>query len=64
MWLFVSFLEGLMAPPIRTRSVYAPSQPVPLAMRQFQGRDVFALWFSLGLGLLTVQTHKQYGAIT
>ncbi|WP_028226025.1 putative hydroxymethylpyrimidine transporter CytX [Paraburkholderia ferrariae] len=36
-------------------STYAPLQPVPDARRQFRTGDAFALWFSLGIGLLVAQ---------
>ncbi|WP_114810120.1 putative hydroxymethylpyrimidine transporter CytX [Paraburkholderia kururiensis] len=34
---------------------YAPLTPVPDARRQFRTGDAFALWFSLGIGLLVAQ---------
>jgi NCS1 family nucleobase:cation symporter-1 len=34
---------------------YAPLSPVPLEERAFVMRDAFALWFSLGIGLLVLQ---------
>jgi NCS1 family nucleobase:cation symporter-1 len=34
---------------------YAPLVPVPDARRQFRTGDAFALWFSLGIGLLVAQ---------
>jgi len=37
-------------------SIYSPAHPVPDAHRLFKERDAFALWFSLGMGLLTAQT--------
>lgn len=36
-------------------AAYSPSQAVPDAERIFNGRDAFALWFSLGIGLLVLQ---------
>ena len=36
-------------------STYAPLQPVPAARRAFGTSDAFALWFSLGIGLLVAQ---------
>jgi nucleobase:cation symporter-1, NCS1 family len=36
-------------------STYAPNVPVPDARRQFRTGDAFALWFSLGIGLLVAQ---------
>jgi len=38
-----------------TGSTYAPLQPVPDARRAFKTGDAFALWFSLGIGLLVAQ---------
>ncbi|RQH09796.1 putative hydroxymethylpyrimidine transporter CytX [Paraburkholderia dinghuensis] len=38
-----------------TGSTYAPLMPVPDARRQFRTGDAFALWFSLGIGLLVAQ---------
>lgn len=38
-----------------TGSTYAPLLPVPDARRQFRTGDAFALWFSLGIGLLVAQ---------
>ena len=35
---------------------YAPLTPVPLQRRTFEARDAFSLWFSLGIGLLVLQT--------
>jgi len=40
----------------RVVPLYDPAQPVPDGQRLFTRRDAFALWFSLGLGLLTAQT--------
>ena len=36
-------------------STYAPLVPVPPERRAFGTRDAFALWFSLGIGLLVAQ---------
>src|ERR1700722_9330551 len=36
-------------------STYAPLLPVPAARRAFGTSDAFALWFSLGIGLLVAQ---------
>jgi nucleobase:cation symporter-1, NCS1 family len=36
-------------------STYAPLKPVPDARRAFKTGDAFALWFSLGIGLLVAQ---------
>ncbi len=49
-------METTVAPPSTSQSLYTPSQAVSGPMRKFNGRDVFALWFSLGLGLLAAQT--------
>jgi nucleobase:cation symporter-1, NCS1 family len=38
-----------------SRSAYAPLTPVPEARRAFRTGDAFALWFSLGIGLLVAQ---------
>ncbi|MEM5372277.1 putative hydroxymethylpyrimidine transporter CytX [Paraburkholderia azotifigens] len=38
-----------------TGSTYAPLKPVPDARRAFKTGDAFALWFSLGIGLLVAQ---------
>ena len=38
-----------------TDAAYAPLIPVPAERRVFAARDSFALWFSLGLGLLVLQ---------
>jgi NCS1 family nucleobase:cation symporter-1 len=38
-----------------TGSAYAPLSPVPDARRAFRTGDAFALWFSLGIGLLVAQ---------
>jgi nucleobase:cation symporter-1, NCS1 family len=43
-------------------SIYAPAQPVPDAQRLFTERDAFALWFSLGMGLLGAQIGALLGA--
>jgi NCS1 family nucleobase:cation symporter-1 len=37
-------------------STYSPDIPVPAAKRVFGGRDLFSLWFSLGIGLMVLQT--------
>lgn len=34
---------------------YSPHQSVPLGHRVFGGRDMFSLWFSLGVGLMVLQ---------
>lgn len=38
-----------------TRTDYDPVTPVPSERRLLTGRDSFALWFSLGIGLLVLQ---------
>ncbi|MFC0399206.1 putative hydroxymethylpyrimidine transporter CytX [Paraburkholderia rhizosphaerae] len=38
-----------------TGSTYAPLSPVPDTRRAFRTGDAFALWFSLGIGLLVAQ---------
>jgi len=38
-----------------SRDTYAPLSPVPVEKRAFAMRDAFALWFSLGIGLLVLQ---------
>ncbi|MCG4788518.1 cytosine permease, partial [Roseburia faecis] len=35
---------------------YSPDLAVPLDRRAFGGRDLFSLWFSLGIGLMVLQT--------
>ncbi|MEB0041720.1 putative hydroxymethylpyrimidine transporter CytX [Pseudomonas sp. MH10] len=37
-------------------NTYSPDIPVPLGKRVFGGRDLFSLWFSLGIGLMVLQT--------
>ncbi|WP_268799282.1 putative hydroxymethylpyrimidine transporter CytX [Pseudomonas huanghezhanensis] len=37
-------------------STYSPHIPIPAAKRVFGGRDLFSLWFSLGIGLMVLQT--------
>lgn len=41
---------------MNTPGTYSPDVPVPAAMRVFGGRDLFSLWFSLGIGLMVLQT--------
>ncbi|MFH1557219.1 MAG: putative hydroxymethylpyrimidine transporter CytX, partial [Pseudomonadota bacterium] len=36
-------------------TTYDPLTPVPARRRVFSGSDAFALWFSLGIGLLVLQ---------
>lgn len=43
------------APADNAGSTYAPLVPVPAARRAFRTIDAFALWFSLGIGLLVAQ---------
>ncbi|WP_295469791.1 putative hydroxymethylpyrimidine transporter CytX [uncultured Pseudomonas sp.] len=38
-----------------TPGSFSPDQPVPAAQRVFGGRDLFSLWFSLGIGLMVLQ---------
>ncbi|MDF9904725.1 UNVERIFIED_ORG: purine-cytosine permease-like protein [Pseudomonas reinekei] len=37
-------------------STYSPDVAVPTDKRVFGGRDLFSLWFSLGIGLMVLQT--------
>ena len=37
-------------------STYSPDIAVPTDKRVFGGRDLFSLWFSLGIGLMVLQT--------
>jgi len=37
-------------------NTYSPDTPIPAASRVFGGRDLFSLWFSLGIGLMVLQT--------
>jgi NCS1 family nucleobase:cation symporter-1 len=41
---------------VNTPSTYSPDIPVPADKRVFGGRDLFSLWFSLGIGLMVLQT--------
>jgi NCS1 family nucleobase:cation symporter-1 len=41
---------------VNTPGTYSPDVPVPAAKRVFGGRDLFSLWFSLGIGLMVLQT--------
>ena len=41
---------------MNTPSTYSPDLAVPLDKRVFGGRDLFSLWFSLGIGLMVLQT--------
>ena len=36
-------------------SQFSPDHPVPTAQRIFGARDLFSLWFSLGIGLMVLQ---------
>jgi len=38
-----------------TPSHFSPDHPVPSSQRPFGGRDLFSLWFSLGIGLMVLQ---------
>lgn len=38
-----------------TPSQFSPDHPVPIAQRIFGARDLFSLWFSLGIGLMVLQ---------
>lgn len=38
-----------------TPSHFSPDHPVPHSQRQFGARDLFSLWFSLGIGLMVLQ---------
>ena len=37
-------------------NTYSPGTAVPADRRVFGGRDLFSLWFSLGIGLMVLQT--------
>lgn len=41
---------------MNTPGTYSPDIPVPANSRVFGGRDLFSLWFSLGIGLMVLQT--------
>ncbi|WP_282367671.1 putative hydroxymethylpyrimidine transporter CytX [Pseudomonas sp. PS02290] len=41
---------------MNTPGTYSPDAPVPAAKRVFGGRDLFSLWFSIGIGLMVLQT--------
>ncbi|KTB72788.1 nitrate reductase [Pseudomonas viridiflava ICMP 13104] len=41
---------------MNTPGTYSPDTPVPVSQRVFGGRDLFSLWFSLGIGLMVLQT--------
>ncbi|MFI3047307.1 Permease [Pseudomonas coronafaciens pv. coronafaciens] len=41
---------------MNTPGTYSPDIPVPASQRVFGGRDLFSLWFSLGIGLMVLQT--------
>ena len=38
-----------------TPSHFSPDHPIPAGQRLFGARDLFALWFSLGIGLMVLQ---------
>ncbi|MCQ9424760.1 putative hydroxymethylpyrimidine transporter CytX [Pseudomonas sp. LJDD11] len=40
---------------MNTPGTYSPDLPVPGDKRVFGGRDLFSLWFSLGIGLMVLQ---------
>lgn len=40
---------------MNTPGTYSPDVPVPGSKRVFGGRDLFSLWFSLGIGLMVLQ---------
>ena len=40
---------------MNTPGTYSPDLPVPSDKRVFGGRDLFSLWFSLGIGLMVLQ---------
>ncbi|MDD0977365.1 putative hydroxymethylpyrimidine transporter CytX [Pseudomonas fontis] len=44
-----------------TPSHYSPDTPVPGNQRPFGARDLFSLWFSLGIGLMVLQTGALLG---
>ncbi|WP_024679745.1 putative hydroxymethylpyrimidine transporter CytX [Pseudomonas syringae] len=41
---------------MNTPGTYSPDTPIPASQRVFGGRDLFSLWFSLGIGLMVLQT--------
>jgi nucleobase:cation symporter-1, NCS1 family len=43
-------------------STYSPDIAVPADQRVFGARDLFSLWFSLGIGLMVLQTGALTGA--
>ncbi|KAA6172312.1 hypothetical protein F3K50_15750 [Pseudomonas marginalis] len=45
-----------MPPPSIQPSTYCPDIAVPIDQRVFGARDLFSLWFSLGIGLMVLQT--------
>lgn len=40
---------------MKTPNTYSPHLAVPAGQRVFGGRDLFSLWFSLGIGLMVLQ---------
>ena len=48
--------EHLRDNDVNTPGTYSPDAPIPAAKRVFGGRDLFSLWFSLGIGLMVLQT--------
>ena len=41
---------------MNTPGTYSPDTPIAASQRVFGGRDLFSLWFSLGIGLMVLQT--------
>lgn len=41
---------------MNTPGTYSPDTPTAASQRVFGGRDLFSLWFSLGIGLMVLQT--------
>ncbi|WP_407313149.1 putative hydroxymethylpyrimidine transporter CytX [Pseudomonas sp. nanlin1] len=41
---------------MQTPNLYSPSAAIPANQRVFGARDLFSLWFSLGVGLMVLQT--------
>ena len=46
---------------VSTSSHCSPDHPVPSHQRTFGARDLFSLWFSLGIGLMVLQTGALLG---
>lgn len=49
-------LQILRTPQLKTSTSYSPDVPITTAQRVLGGRDLFSLWFSLGVGLMVLQT--------